>query len=116
MARFPRSALTLNDLAWHVVSFPSVGHRDLDFALEASRRSNALQGWTNAGALDTLARIHWLRGDPEEAVRWQRKAVSQAADSWFGDEARENLRVYTDGSLAPGEMPRPYVSPRRPAR
>ena len=116
MERFPRSSLTLNDLAWHVVSFPNVTERNLDFALEASRRSNALQGWMDPSHLDTLARVHWLRGEPEDAVHWQRQAVSHAADSWFGDDVRENLRVYTDGSLAPGEMPPRYVSPRRPAR
>lgn len=116
IARFPKSFMTLNDLAWHVVSYPGVTHRDLDFALEASRRSNALQGWIDPSHLDTLARVHWLRGDAEDAVRWQRLAASQAADTWFGDDVRENLRVYTDGSLAPGSMPRPYVSPRRPNR
>ncbi len=114
MAEFPTSPLTLNDLAWHVVSFPNVSNRDLDFALEASRRANAVQGWFDPGMLDTLARVHWLRGEVEDAVRLQTIAVGNAPDSWAGDDARENLRVYTDGSLAPGEMPRPYRSPRTP--
>lgn len=111
---YPKSPITLNDLAWHVVSFPNVRVRDLDFALEVSRRANALQGWMDYGQLDTLARIHWMRGEEAEAVRLQRKAVSMAPDTWYGDSTRANLNAYTDGILAPGEMPRPYRSPRQP--
>jgi len=111
---FPRSPITLNDLAWHTVSFPNVQVRDLDFALEASRRANAVQGWMDYGQLDTLARIHWLRGEEAEAIRIQRKAVGMAPDTWFGDGLRANLEAYTDGRLAPGEVPRPYRSPRQP--
>ena len=114
MERFPRSPITLNELAWHVVSFPGVSRRDLDFALEASRRANAVQGWMDDGQLDTLARIHWMRGDATEAVRLQRRAAALAPDTWHGDGIRANLDAYTDGSLEPGEMPPPYLSPRRP--
>jgi hypothetical protein len=114
MADFPTSPLTLNDLAWHTVSFPKVSRRDLDFALEASRRANAVQGWYDSGMLDTLARVHWLRGEVDEAIRLQTIAVGNAPDTWAGDDTRENLRVYTDGSVAPGDMPRPYRSPRMP--
>ncbi len=114
MADFPTSPLTLNDLAWHIVSFPNVSRRDLDVALEAARRANAVQGRLDSGVLDTLARVHWLRGDAAEAIRLQRIAVGHAPDTWQGDDTRENLRVYTDGSLAPGDMPRPYRSPRTP--
>ena len=114
IAAYPRSPITLNDLAWHTVSFPNVQVRDLDFALEASRRANALQGWMDYGQLDTLARIHWMRGDEAEANRLQRKAVALAPDTWHGDGIRANLEAYTDGRLAPGELPKPYRSPRQP--
>ena len=114
IAAYPRSPITLNDLAWHTVSFPNVQVRDLDFALEASRRANALQGWMDYGQLDTLARIHWMRGDEAEANRLQRKAVALAPDTWHGDGIRANLEAYTDGRLAPGELPLPYRSPRQP--
>ena len=109
---FPRSPITLNELAWHVVSFPGVSRRDLDFALDASRRANTLQNWNDSGQLDTLARIHWLRGDDAEAIRIQRKAVALAPDTWHGDGIRANLAAYTDGSVEPGRMPPPYRSPR----
>ena len=111
---FPRSPITLNELAWHVVSLPGVSRRDLDFALDASRRANALQSWGDPGQLDTLARIHWLRGDESEAVRIQIKAVALAPDTWHGDGIRANLAAYTDGKVKPGVMPGPYRSPRIP--
>ena len=111
---FPRSPITLNELAWHVVSFPRVSRRDLDFALDTSRRANALQNWGDPGQLDTLARIHWLRGDESEAIRIQSKAVALAPDTWHGDGIRSNLTAYTDGSVEPGVMPPPYRSPRIP--
>jgi hypothetical protein len=109
---FPISPITLNEMAWHLVSFPDISNRDLDLALEASRRANAIRGWTDPGMLDTLARVHWMRGETDDAIRFQTLAVGYSPDTWFGDDARENLRVYTDGSVAPGEMPRPYRSPR----
>ncbi|MCP4836471.1 MAG: hypothetical protein GY895_17090 [Phycisphaera sp.] len=114
MEAFPTSPITLNDLAWHVVSFPNVRDRDLDFALEASRRANAIQGWMDYGQLDTLARVHWMRGDESEAVRVQRMAAGLAPDTWYGDAVRANLEAYTDGRLAPGDMPPRYRSPRQP--
>ena len=114
MENYPRSPITLNELAWHIVSFPNVQVRDLDFALEASRRGNAVQGWIDYGQLDTLARIHWLRGEESEAIRIQRKAVGLAPDTWYGDAARANLEAYTNGRLAPGQVPPPYRSPRQP--
>lgn len=114
MDDFPTSPLTLNDLAWHVVSFPNVARRDLDFALEAARRGHAIQGGLDSTMIDTLARVHWMRGDATEAIRLQRIAVGLAPDTWHGDETRANLAAYTDGSVAPGEMPPPYRSPRQP--
>ena len=114
MRDFPRSPITLNELAWHVVSLPDVSRRDLDFALEASRRGNSAQGWSDSSHLDTLARIHWMRGEEAEAVRLQTLAAGLAPDTWHGDSVRANLEAYTDGRLAPGEMPPGYRSPRRP--
>lgn len=112
-ARFPNNYLILNDLAWNTVSLPDVSRRDLDFALEMSRQANAIQGYTDHSVLDTMGRIWWLRGDADEAIRWQLKAVARALGTWHGDSTRANLDAYTNGYLKPGEMPPPYRSPRR---
>ena len=111
--RFPDNYLILNDLAWNTVSLPNVPRRDLDFALEMSRRANAIQGYTDHSVLDTLGRVWWMRGDADEAIRWQLKAVARAFGTWHGDSTRANLDAYTNGYLKPGEMPPPYRSPRR---
>jgi hypothetical protein len=112
-ARFPNNYLLLNDLAWNTVSLPDVSRRDLEFALEMSRRANAIQGYIDYSVLDTMARIWWLRGNADEAIRWQLKAVARAFGTWHGDSTRANLDAYTNGYLQPGEMPPPYRSPRR---
>ncbi|MDG2022767.1 MAG: hypothetical protein P8J59_12545 [Phycisphaerales bacterium] len=111
--RFPDNYLILNDLAWNTVSLPDVSRRDLDFALEMSRRANAIQGYADHSVLDTLARVWWMRGDADEAIRWQLKAVARAFGTWHGDSTRANLDAYTNGYLKPGELPPPYSSPRR---
>lgn len=113
-ARFPDNYLILNDLAWHTVNLPDVGERDLDFAMEMSRRANDLQGYMDDSTLDTLARVWWMRGDPAEAIRWQRRAVARALDTWHGDATRANLDAYTGGYVQPGQLPPPYRSDRRP--
>jgi hypothetical protein len=111
--RFSNNYLVLNDLAWNIVSLPDVSRRDLDFALEMSRRANAIQGYTDYSVLDTMGRIWWMRGDADEAIRWQMMAVARAFGTWHGDSTRANLDAYTNGYLKPGEMPPPYRSPRR---
>lgn len=113
-ARFPDNYLLLNDLAWHTVSLPGVGERDLDFAMEMSRRANDIQGYMDDSTLDTLARVWWMRGDAAEAIRWQRRAVARALDTWHGDATRANLEAYTGGYVQPGQLPPAYRSDRRP--
>lgn len=105
--------ITLNDLAWGVVSHPDVQSRDLEFALEMSQRANALRGYADYALLDTHARIHWMRGDRDRAIEWQRRSVTLAPDSWHGDSSRENLSVYASGVTEPGTLPPPYTSPRK---
>ncbi len=112
--RFPDNYLILNDLAWHTVNLPDVGERDLDFAMEMSRRANDIQGYMDDSTLDTLARVWWMRGDAAEAIRWQRRAVARALDTWHGDATRANLEAYTGGYVQPGQLPPPYRSERRP--
>jgi hypothetical protein len=105
--------ITLNDLAWEVVSNPDIQSRDLDFALDMSQRANALRAYADYALLDTHARIHWMRGDRDRAIEWQRRSVTLAPDSWHGDSSRENLSTYVSGVIEPGTLPPPYTSPRK---
>ena len=111
-AEYHNDYITLNGLAWRVVSM-DLRSRDLDYALEISMKANALRSFDDYALLDTLARIHWMRGDRERAIQWQRKSVALAPDTWHGDDARKNLSVYASGMIEPGVMPPPYSSPRK---
>lgn len=114
--QFPRDYITLNDLAWRTVSRRDIPVRDYDFALEMSEQANALQGYRDYAVLDTMARIHWMKGDRDLAVKWQRRAAGIAPETWHGDSTRQNLLDYTSGETAPGTLPPPYISPRRTRR
>ena len=114
--QFPRDYISLNDLAWRTVSRRNVPVRDLDFALEMSEQANAIQSYRDFAVLDTMARIHWMRGDRDLALKWQRRAAGMAPETWHGDSTRQNLLDYTSGETAPGTLPPPYTSPRSTRR
>jgi len=67
-------AQQLNKLAWETADR---GETDtaLDLALKAAQRSAVLTNAKNARVLDTLARVHFERGEIAEAVHWQEQAV-----------------------------------------
>jgi tetratricopeptide (TPR) repeat protein len=111
-SRFAEDYITLNDLAWRIVSRESIQTRNLEKAQSFSDRANAIRAYRDYALLDTLARIYWMKGDLPRAIRWQRKAVALAPDSWHGDSTRHNLMVYESGNLTPGTLPSRWVSPR----
>lgn len=112
-SRFANDYVTLNDLAWRIVSRARIETRDLEAAMRFCDRANALRAYRDYALLDTLARIYWLMGDGGRALAWQRKAVALAPDSWHGDSTRHNLSVYEKGELPPGTLPKRWVSPRQ---
>ncbi|MHC4946682.1 MAG: TlpA disulfide reductase family protein [Planctomycetota bacterium] len=88
-------AMMLNQLAWFTVDEKGIEHRDLDFALRAAARANELTKESDAGILDTLARVHFEKGELADAVKWQTKAVeSMSGDEPFADDLRDALKRY----------------------
>jgi thiol-disulfide isomerase/thioredoxin len=94
----------LNSLAWYLVAPDSAIPReqqDLDLALRAARRADALTAHKNPFILDTLARVQFLRGELGEALHLQLKAVERAARFDSADapalrkELAERLAEYT---------------------
>ncbi|HRP61978.1 MAG TPA: redoxin domain-containing protein [Phycisphaerales bacterium] len=83
----------LNHIAWMVVDDGRVKQRDLDFAMKAAKRASSLTDDENAAILDTLARVYFEKGDIENAIKWQRKAVEHA-DGDMAAELRDNLTRY----------------------
>jgi tetratricopeptide (TPR) repeat protein len=70
---YPENAFHFNNLAW----LQARCHRQLDEALQHAQRAVALQPET-ASYLDTLAEVHFHRGNREEAVRLSKQAVAMA--------------------------------------
>jgi tetratricopeptide (TPR) repeat protein len=67
---YPKSGQNHNTIAWLAVSC----RRQLDKALEHARKAVALSP-RNAAYLDTLAEVHYQRGDKAEAVKLMKKCV-----------------------------------------
>lgn len=89
-------AMILNQLAWFTVDTEGVKTRDLDFAMKAAMRANELTKGEDAAILDTVARVHYEKGDLQAAIEWQSRAVEFAKDDSMGQEIRETLEKYKD--------------------
>lgn len=85
----PNNPLFYNQYAWLVGNTSRVP-AELDAALKYSQRSLELSP-NNGGYLDTLAHVHFARGEYEEAVRVQTKAAE--ADPHLGHITRQ-LEVF----------------------
>ena len=84
--------MELSLLADATLSSPGIARKDLRFALEAARRANELSEEQNVRILRTLAQAHYETGNLDQALHWQRKAVSQLD----GEEEGFVERVKTD--------------------
>ncbi len=72
---FPRSGTCHNDLAWLAANLD----RDLDKALAHAQRAVELEP-QSAGILDTLAEVHFRRGNRAEAVRLAKRCLEMDPD------------------------------------
>jgi tetratricopeptide (TPR) repeat protein len=52
--------------------------RDLPMAIKAAERASELRGDSDWETLDTVARLHYQRGDLDAAIEWQRKAAQHS--------------------------------------
>ena len=84
----------LNGIAWMIAGSDKVKSPNLDFALKMAIRANDLTDSNDPAILDTLARVHYEKGDLETAVEWQRKAADAAGDNKMGDGIRTTLEAY----------------------
>ncbi len=81
-----KNAPTLNQFAWTLVDPASEReNRFLDLALRAANAANELTNQEEAPILDTVARVHFWRGDLEQALKIQRSAVEHAKGAMKAD-------------------------------
>lgn len=73
------NAFALNYIAWSIVDpAANVGTKDLEVASKAAARACELTNWKDAAILDTLARVHFCKGEVDKAIEVQKKAVAAA--------------------------------------
>jgi thiol-disulfide isomerase/thioredoxin len=71
----------LNEIGWTIVDPESkIAKRDLDLAMKAAAKAAEFTDNKDAAVLDTLALVHFLKGDVKKAVEVQTKAVELAPD------------------------------------
>ena len=90
-------AQLLNAIAWFAVQDDSVMKRNLDFCLKAAQAANDADKGQDGAILDTLARVHWERGENAKAIELQEKAVSLSKDTPMAKEMQETLETYKKG-------------------
>jgi thiol-disulfide isomerase/thioredoxin len=89
-----------NELAWMIVSDKSLEHRDLDLAQTLAQRAidGAKADQPKSEALDTLARVKFLKGNKDEAIALEQKAVDLAVGDEKG-KLEKFLATYKKGEL-----------------
>jgi len=92
-------ALELNQLAWILATGVEGPGPDLDLALAAASRAVELTESKNASILDTLSRVQFSKGDVEEAIATEKKALEIASDE-EKKQFEESLKEY-EASVAP---------------
>jgi len=78
-----QDATALNWLSWEIVAPGREGEpsaTELDLALVAATKANELGEHRDPQVLDTLARVHWRRGNAVMAAMLQQRAVEMATD------------------------------------
>lgn len=87
-----------NELAWKIATDKTIERRDLPLAETIAARANAAAKNLNPGALDTLARIWFMEGKKDQAIRAEEKAVELAEGNVKGS-LQKTLETYKKGQL-----------------
>jgi thiol-disulfide isomerase/thioredoxin len=92
-------AMLQNDLAWQIATDKNITQRDLKLAETIATRANDAAKGEDPAILDTLARVKFMRGQKEEAIALQEKAVKLAPSDQQG-QYEKVLDSYKKGELA----------------
>ena len=91
----------LNQLAWGIATEMKEPSKDsLAAALKAANKAVEVTKSSEPAILDTLARILFMQGDKEGAIKTQTKAVDEAGEG-LKESLQETLKSYKDGKLPP---------------
>lgn len=95
-------ALTLDSLAWGILTDDALPHRDVALAVRAARRAHELTGGDDAEVLETLARALVTAGDRAEGLALHRRAIELSDDPSTRLVLREILAEYERPPADPG--------------
>jgi S1-C subfamily serine protease len=94
----------LNEVAWKLVTrFPAPQPDTLTAAEKIARRSVDLQAHRDPASLDTLARVCFLQGKKDEALKLQEEAVN-VAEAGLKTQLEKTLDDYRSGKLPEVEV------------
>lgn len=89
----------LNELAWAMLDAPDLKNRDLDLCMSLAKTAGELSKHEDPAILDTLARVHFEKGDLDKAIEFQTKAMEKSENNQdlpdeLKDEVKETLEKY----------------------
>jgi tetratricopeptide (TPR) repeat protein len=87
-----------NEIAWKIVSDPTIEQPDLVLAQKIATRANDASKGEDSAFLDTLARVLFMRGKKSEAIEYQEKAV-RLAGGGLKEQLQKTLDRYKKGEL-----------------
>jgi thiol-disulfide isomerase/thioredoxin len=96
------NAQLLNSLAWQIATDKQIKQRDLPLAENMAMRAKEVTEGKDAAILDTLARVLFMQGKKDEAIRVQQEAVKQAAEGQQ-ESLQRALDSYRKGEIPTGE-------------
>jgi thiol-disulfide isomerase/thioredoxin len=95
-----------NEIAWDLVTHSKYLKKpDLNLAAKCAERAVKLSKEAEGDKLDTLARVRWLQGRKEEALKLQEKAVRVANEPVMKVALQKTLDALRQGILPKGENP-----------
>jgi S1-C subfamily serine protease len=97
-------ALTLDSLAWGILTDDALPDRDLPLALRAARRAHDLTAGEDVEVLETYGRALVMNGDRDEGIAMHRRAIDRCGDD-------PSTRLVLLEILAEYERPRPDPGP-----
>ena len=95
-------AEALNEIAWRLLTMKAFEkQRNLPLAEKCAAQAVKLTKEEHPDKLDTLARLRWLQGRKEEAIRLQIKAVDKSEDARMKALLQKTLDALLKGELPP---------------
>jgi tetratricopeptide (TPR) repeat protein len=94
LKRMPGSQALIGALAWIRATSPDAGWRDGAEAVRLGERACEIDGYRDAGLMDTLAAAYAEAGRFEDAVRTARRALEADPGPALAKELRERVALY----------------------